>query len=305
MKTRLNSMNDFRRLACGALGAITLFVLGGLALPAHAQVNSPVGTWDCLMAGGGQKGIAFLDFSIDSESGEYVLQGYELIAESVNTANRSGDGRNLGGGIGRGISDTGTNASTQVNIFGFTPVSGTWSYDDKGRVIGYISFTVEDPIGSSNFVVNAVSFVGKARANKRLNLVASTTFGRVTYHGVPLVPVTGVNGLDFSGTSWYGTKRQSKQDYQEFFTLTASGLMPNIYDLNGQGPGYTYSLGECMISSSKKIGFALFEVTDTNSMLRASVGSFINNRKSVRGNTKGIIEPGTNITFKATMNPPN
>ena len=151
------------------------------------------------------------------------------------------------------------------------------------------------PVGGDQ--TNSISFQGKAAAGKRLSLVASTSFGRVTYRGVPFRTTL----PDISG-NWYGTKKQQGQSFLEFFDLTPS-TFPNIYYMDGHGPAYTYTNGMCMVSAQKKIGFALLESDGTNTTLRATFGGFNSNSRNTKGNTKGVIDPGTRIHFKAAKSP--
>lgn len=292
---------------CGIAVAATLLVCAGTASFCQAQTppQSPAGAWDCVTHGGGQSGLAYINFDTNG-SPPYSLSGYELLASTPVSGSNDG-GRNPGGGAGRGDSLPSTSTSTNgatgaTNVFGFGPVSGSWAYDEKGRVIGNITYQIESPLGSGNYVTNAVSFVGKVVPGKRLTLVASTSLGRVAYRGVPTVAVTDSTGSSFDGSFWQGLKKQSGVKYQEFFSLSSAGLPdPNIYNMVGSGPGYTYYSGICMISSKRKIGFSLIESggSTTNGLLRATVGSFVNNNRKSAANTKGVIEPDTKIHFNA------
>lgn len=290
-------------MLCGIAVAATLVVFAGTASFCHAQTppKSPAGAWDCVTHGGGQSGLAYLNFDTNG-SPPYSLSGYELLASTPASSSNDG-GRNPGGGAGRGDSLPSTNSATgATKVFGFSDVSGSWAYDEKGRVIGNLTYAVESSAGSGNYVTNAVSFVGKVVPGKRLTLVASTSFGRVAYRGVPTVAVTDSTGSSFDGSSWQGIKKQAGVSYQEFFSLSSAETPdPNIYNMIGSGPGYTYYAGVCMISSKRKIGFSLIESSGspTNGLLRASVGSFVNNSRKSAANTKGIIEPNTKIHFNA------
>ena len=142
---------------------------------------------------------------------------------------------------------------------------------------------------------NAISFVGKAVAGKRLTLVSSTSFGKVNYTGIPAVALT-----DFSGSSWSGMKRSNGQFFVEFFNMSSPGdaSYPNIYPVSGAGPGYSLQ-GHAMISAQKKIGFSV----RANGVLRASVGSFNLNARNgtAKATTKGIEQPGSAINFNASL----
>jgi hypothetical protein len=148
---------------------------------------------------------------------------------------------------------------------------------------------------------NAISFVGKVVPGKRFTIVSSTSYGKVTYKGVPSMLITNLpaaGGTDFDGSFWYGIKTANKQKFNEFFSLSGT-TVPNIYSVDGTGPGYSYSDGTCMISKQKKIGFTFVE----SGNLRASVGSFSNTKKAASAKTKGLEDPDLPITFNATLLP--
>jgi hypothetical protein len=99
------------------------------ALRSFAQ-SSPVGTWDCLMSGT-RSGVAYLTFS--EENGG----SFDLTAVIVPNS-RSPKVSLLAGDIGTnglGSNPQPTNSLTQ--IFGSENVTGTWGFDNKGRVIGH------------------------------------------------------------------------------------------------------------------------------------------------------------------------
>jgi|GEM_PF-2073121 len=283
-------------------GCLATLALGAILMGTDAsavQFNSPLGSWDCVMSGGGQAGLAVITFGTNQDSyGNFSLTGYELLASLPITASSATNPRGAGG-VGRtnGNSNSSTNAASgSTNIFGFVPsVQGPWNYDSAGRVIGYFFFPVAIPAGSTNFVTNAISFVGTVVPKKRLTIIASTSFGKVVYSGVPFVTLT--NNL--SG-SWNGLKVVQNQPFQEFFALTPSGT-PNLYWVNGGGPGYIYNNGYCLLSAQKQLGFTMLEMTSaTNGLLRASVGPFISNKAITTARTKGVIQPDSPLSFNAT-----
>jgi hypothetical protein len=168
------------------------------------------------------------------------------------------------------------------------------------------SFTLTPGAGTGT---NLISFVGTVVPNKRLALVASTSFGKVTYSGVPLVP----SRYDLSGP-WYAYKTQ-KQAMLEFFSLTPFtahnpwsveypdlGQYPNIYyTLDGIGPASSF-FGISMLSTRNKVGF-IFETTASgasNVVLSATYGTLSASRRATNAVTKGIEEPLTSTSFKAT-----
>jgi hypothetical protein len=133
-------------------------------------------------------------------------------------------------------------------------------------------------------VTNFVSFSAKVVPEKRLTLVATTTFGSVSFRGVPAAPVA---PADLTGP-WYGSRKQDGVSTFEFFDIQDtlySNLYP-LYAVQGEGPGYAYD-GVALVSSQKKIAFALSVApdTDTNSV-RAVFGAI--NTKALRASIRGI-----------------
>jgi hypothetical protein len=273
-----------------AVALATLLALGGFSAAAQSR-NTPVGpTWDCLLSGSGQQGIAFLTFSND-----FTFTGYQLLAGKQNAASSVGEeGRNIGGGVDRGISVDGSAPSGGggTTLFGFGFIDGPWRYDEKGRVVGYFveavdrvttittnqiitlrtnetyewDYTQTPPVILTNFTVtistnsayvtnttattNAVSFSAKVVPGKNLNLVSSTPNGKVTYRGVPQKPLQ----TPITG-SWQGTKKKDGQSFLEFFSLLPT-VVPNLFvTTNGTGPDFKFG-GVSMVSVKKKSGFA-------------------------------------------------
>jgi len=296
-----NTSSAFGRTA-GAAATIAALLLAG-ALTSRAQVQKPPygTTWDCLMSGSGQQGIAFLTFSND-----FTFNGYQLLVgrQSATSASSSG-GRNDGGDPGRYPSSNTNSVGGGTNLFGFGPVAGPWRYDEKGRVIGYfievlnqqtsittnftlttITETTTNMItnldgtitySTSNIVLiatntiyitntsgttNGISFSAKVTPGKHLSLVSSTPYGKVSYNGVPQAQKP--IPAPISG-SWYGTKKENGQNTLELFNLFPTDVQ-NIYmTTNGQGPGISF-FGYAMVSAQKKMGFAFqtFPGTVTN-----------------------------------------
>ena len=214
--------------------------------------------------------------------------------------------------MGRSIStDTNAPPSGGTNLIGFSPVTGPWWFDEKGRVIGYFSVvggfhtcvtnvtvtpgTSNDITGvvtlsQTNVVIdcggitNAISFVAKVVGGKRLTLVSSTPSGKVSYKGVPYK-----NILPGIGGSWYATKKENNQQFLERFNLTSFAIanpfwgiaditnFPNIYfSADGAGPALIFN-AFCMLSSQKKIAFT-FETfpagaTDITSTTEGKLGA--------------------------------
>jgi hypothetical protein len=193
-----------------------------------------------------------------------------------------------------------TNAAITTNV--------AWGPAPDGE-----SGTVAVSFVNTNFTLgvvgvnNNVSFVGKVIPGKRLTMVGNSLFGRFTIIGVPLVPIT--TALPVDGFFWTGTKVEGGAQYQERFTLTADPIIPNLYEVNGQGPSYTYNGTNsfCMISSKKRIAFVIEEIAagDTDpSVGRATFGTLISNSKAIGTKGLGDSSDATDlIQFNANLSP--
>jgi hypothetical protein len=185
-----------------------------------------------------------------------------------------------------------TNASSLGDEFCVTRTIGTNS-------AGLYTNLVSCYVITANAITNQLSFVGTVVPGKRLTLVVSSPAGKVTFSGVPNVPLTDISG------NWYGSERVGQLWYTEFFTLTPSTLGPNIYAVDGSGPGYTYS-GMAMLSPQKKLGFSLgiyplfgAELLDGPQEVRAVVGPL--NLKRLGGTLHGLEGPGTDANHRLTF----
>ena len=243
MKTKL-TIAGAGRIRRHALTAALAALAGVATLAQAATFNSPVGKWDCLMSGGGQEGITVIEFFDTGSPTGRTFYGYQLLSTTPKKAKSSG-GRSPGQKQpdieARGWPDSSVDStSSTTNLFGLNDFSGPWDYDSSGRVVGQFVQLVanyDDPDSPST---NGVSFSAKVSPGKRLTIASSTPNGKVTYRGVPLEFAGGISG------NWQGVKKQNKQEFVEFFTLTAftnSLLFPNLYIAQGSGPGYYYSNG--------------------------------------------------------------
>ena len=248
---------NFGSLLRGALTLIGLAVCGASLSQAAAPV-SPVGTWDFLVSGThGQKGMAFLTFS-DNGSNR-TFSGFELLVSSPSSFGEIEDSRNAGLDVTRkgfeaGPSETNGALTTLV---GFSSVSGPWSYDSKGRVVGYFTQPVNaggqvtnyTSVCVSNqfvFTTNSLVFVTNlsfcfSTATFSTNVVwtdptnASTTFTfNNTNFTVSLSTVETVNQVSFSGKVVPG-KRFTLKGSTSFGNSTFRGVpyTSNLKDLSG------------------------------------------------------------------------
>jgi len=315
-------------------GAAAATVTLSCALPLHARAaafDSPVGDWDVVMTARHQ-GLAIVSFADDGTfSMGAILVPKPRPLPSSNTSDRgqtddSRDGSggtdviilpahtNLFGGFSIPQSDT-VNGDGSVNHVGVD--SGHWSFDTKGRIVGFYTdvsgydvcttnlVLVNNPITGGvdtniviecNRLTNAISFVGTVTPGKRLTLVASTPDGKSVYTGVP---VNAVILPDLSG-NWAGIKTDDHLTYNEFFTLSAN-LTPNSYTVNGGGPGYIYG-GTALLSKSGKFAMTL-DINpgdDTSKVhIRAVMGTL--NKRKFSFRTMGLDEisgdPENHILF--------
>ena len=174
-------------------------------------------------------------------------------------------------------------ASTNITWTSPVPYSHTFTFDNPNYVV----------VPTAAEITNTVSFKGTVTPGKRLTLVAVSSYGKVTFNGVPYKTTL----TDLTG-NWYGTKTAGGPAVTEFFTLAPSSV-PNVYFMDGQGPGYSYNNGVCVLSAQKKIGFNVLEGGET---LRATYGSFAVKKGIPTAATKGIIESsGSTAKFDAAL----
>jgi hypothetical protein len=304
------------RIGLGCSLALSLVLFGSPANTASAQSVSPAGTWDFVISGA-ERGIAYITFD---DAG--FLTGYEAIAPSkpdddpIETERTAGD-------QGRIISESDSSDGTTVtNILGFALLSGTWSYDINGRVVGVYTegsenrscttnqeitavvsnaiidfktnivtitvtnyFTNEVVNCVTNPVTNGISFTAVVRPD-RIVMKTTGANGKMTLKGIPAA-----DGPDFSG-SFYANAKKAGFKYTEFLTFVPSAEFFNGYEVFGQGPGYEL-IGIALISNQKKLGLVSVSSAE-NAPLTSAIGTVNANRgraslslvdlDSVRGN---------------------
>ena len=160
-------------------------------------------------------------------------------------------------------------------------------------------------IGSAEST-NIVSFVGTSVLGKKLTLICTTTFGKVTFKGVPAV-----KNVDISG-NWIGAIHHNGITANELFSLTAFSPsanpfptdfpdianFPNLFfTTNGLGAGYTFG-GVAMVSQQKTVGFT---ITNSAGTLRAVIGTLKPTRFGTTATTKGVESPLNAVDFSATL----
>lgn len=187
---------------------------------------------------------------------------------------------------------------TETNFVGETIfcVRNTISTNDGGASFGIEEICYTN-VTTCSALTNAISFTGKVVEGKRITLVASTPFGDTTYRGVPAESLDDISG------DYYGSMKRGQQTFQEFFSLGAVDFgFPNIYEVAGTGPGYSYH-GSVILSSKKKMSFVVGidppNPTNSVEVIRAVTGGF--KPSKVSANLKGLEQPGGTITNRITF----
>jgi hypothetical protein len=319
----LSDMKTNTLCTCARVSGQTA-ALAGLVLVASLEISSaqpspkrsPVGTtWDCVLSGRSQRGLALLEFDEDGSGlgGTFRVLKFtaripktNIVLSVVNT-NLTEIGRD-GTEIGRnGTSTPGSStnnnpvaqSSGQTNylfVFGASGGEGPWTYDDRGRVIGFFAEVIKGPNGS---FTNPISLIGTAVAGKRIVMTGYTSLGKISLVGIPQkTTLPNISGR------WYGYKKVSSLLSIDFFDLDPTAV-PNMYTLTGEGPGVALA-GEAFLSSWKRMAFVVNTTPDgggTN-VLSATVGSFVANRRGTNVVTRGIEAPNSALSFKATWQRP-
>jgi hypothetical protein len=263
-----------KRLALAA--ALLLGVCGASA----QEPFSPAGTWD-LVISGAEKGVAYITF--DDEGG---LSGFEVLVPSKPGEPESE--RNDGSTAGRVTTPGPTEGTTVDRLFGFASITGTWTYDINGRVIGVYTegsdnkscstnleittvvsnaiidyktnivtitvtnfFTNEVTICVTNPVTNGVSFMAVVKPD-RISIKTTGTNGNTTLKGIPAMELP-----DLSGPYYAQARKEGLPEYNEFLTLIPVLDVPGLYEVTGQGAGYEYT-GKAVVSGKKKMGLVIF-----------------------------------------------
>lgn len=268
--------------------------------------------WDFIVSGGGQDGVMFLHFTKDLDpitglptfEGVLVYAGKKSIPFDPRSTGVSGRTNattpgftNLfGGGFIQGtVGTVADNGGPNDWLPDSTGMRGDWFYNTKGQLVGsYFTVIFLDPTGVTA-TTNNVSFVGNV-STKRLTLKASSGFGGFSAVGVPLVATT----APVAQAPWSVTRNVSGNLYLETFSMIPSNVT-NMFLLQGTGPSYTISTNSsfCLISSQKKIGFAIEEMTGTNgTATTGTFGTFTASKNSITVKTGGLMSTSANrITF--------
>lgn len=283
---RFLKVTNWRAILLGAL----VLALCGNGTPLQAQ-SSPVGDWDFVLSGN-QRGVAQVTFAND-----FTLSGIEIITvkpiRSTETPEDDSDERNPSTETGGGSTDPVT------NYYGAAVLTGVWTYDAKGKVIGVISES-----GVTNSITNGISFRAVVRPGVRMSMSAIRNGQRISYRGVPYVTLA-----DFSG-NYYGYGKRDTKQFNELLTMSPSAdpdfaplSLGNLYDVAGLGPAYPTE-GMALVSRQKYIALVSLSYETTNGILRSIVGPFKLSRGS--GSLRGVSENGedeVNVRMKILRQP--
>lgn len=286
--------------------AALLFALVGTSAEATPFGDPTTNDWDCVMTGGGQDGVMFLHFTTDVDplTGLFTFEGVFALGGSRSNpfSARGGTGSGRTNSVPVGF----TNIFAGFTLQGpssvpndWTPISSgnrpDWFWNAKGQLVGSFYFPV---VFGSVTNTNNVSFVGTVTPMKSLTLLASSPYGNIHFHGIPLVATT-APVTDFN---WSGQRTQDGVTMGQIFTMFPTSV-PNLFALTGAGPDITYAPGSfCLISSQKRIGFSIYELAGTNFLgTVGTAGRFVSTKNSISFSTVGYSTISTNrIRFSAS-----
>jgi hypothetical protein len=282
MKTNLSTgIRSLRNLPATIVAAALL--AGSFTTASRgAAFDSPSGlTWDFVISGP-RNGVAYITFTGTTGG---TLSGREILVPRKKSVPNPTDER---GGNDQRNPDGSSSSTNQVDqVFGPADITGSWSFDTSGKVVGFFAESTNSPVG----------FRASVTQGSKMTMLASIPAGKSTYTGRPAVLLVG----NYAG-AWNGFKSQNNQTLVEIFNMTLTGATgPNEFAASGTQAGYSYS-GIAIISVQKKIAFGL-DVSDGH--MRTTFGSF--NLKSAKATTKGWDQlegpPGAKATFKVEQQP--
>jgi len=178
-----------------------------------AAPASPVGTWEVALSGADQ-GTAYVTFEDDSD-----FTGYGLSRDSL----------------------------------GLFTLSGTWTVNDAGQLIGNYTETI-----NGGTVTGTVTGTLTAKlAPKAITGSIAATNGNFTFKAKPEVATQNLTG------SWAAIASVGKQRLPELYQITPSAL-PHIYQIEGTGisplSGQYSILGTVLAGASDKVEVVAFSL---------------------------------------------
>jgi hypothetical protein len=270
--------------------APALALLAGSVPQAQAAAfDSPVGAWDFTLSGKAQ-GIAQITFNGDGSIDGYVQIYTTKKVPEPNPRGGPDDGSRTG--------DTNTPPAF-TNYFGSATIEGRWSFDEKGKIMGYLNegnFVITST--STNASTNSITFNGKVSlgTSPRVTLQGSGPLGKVTYSGIPDGPLLDIGGV------YSATGKRGGTTSVEFFTLTSQGGNNNRYNVTaGSSPGAAYT-GTASLSGRKQFSMVVSGLGSGGFNLTALVGSIKTN--TFKATLKGRDSLHGNVTLKTFPTPP-
>ena len=236
--------------------SVFVFVVGMgclLGLGAVAQTtDSPLGTWEAeLAASGGDRATCYMTFLDDA-----TWSGYGISTRSLGP---------------------------------FTIV-GTWSNDDKGRVIG--AATLFMPTGDL-----VTTLLGRVKGDKLRATVRKAAGGEFK-----MKAETATAPVDVSGNWTAEVRTRQSKDFQSW-TLTASTNTLGWFDLAGMGvgPGGAFTVtGALVVTSNRRAsGYTLTDLGVSGVVTSSFSGRF--QSSSRRGTFRGRDHAGHDVVIKAAV----
>jgi hypothetical protein len=280
-----------KRLSLAAASALAL--LAGTAPPAPAApFDSPVGAWDFTLSGNAQ-GIAQITFNADGTIDGYVQLYTTKKAAEPNPRGSAEEAARQ--------SDTSMTNSTPpvTNYFGSAGIEGRWSFDERGKIIGYLNegnFTITS--SSTNAATNHITFNGVVRlgTSPRVTLQGRGPVGKVTYTGIPDAPLLDIGGV------YSATGNRGNSPTVEFFTLTSQGGNNNSYNVTaGSSPGFGFT-GIALLSGRKLFSMVTTSQGTNGYYLTALVGSIKTN--TATASLKGRENASGKVSLRMFPTPP-
>ncbi len=259
-------MNFLRRIRRN----IALAVLSGLLPTAHAALaqTSPVGSWDIVLGGRYQRGLAQINFQPDG-----TINGVAVFTIQGNHLSH-------------------TNGSyVYRHILGSALAQGEWAQNGPNRITGYLNLI---GTGATTGETNGFSLSGVAQPT-RLNLLAHGPAGKVSLRGLPLI---GTNFSNLPGTNYVGRAQLRRVPFPLIEIFTPTEVAPNHYAIAGGGPGYEFQ-GTLLVSRQRQA--ALYQertAVVTGSDLAAFAGPFNFLRRT--GTLKGCDGLNLNMRYRFT-----
>jgi hypothetical protein len=233
-----------------------------------AAFDSPVGPWDFTLSGKAA-GIAQMTFNADG-----TIDGNVQIYTKVKLPDPEDNPRGPADTTGSRNGTANTNTTYVTNYAGEAVIDGRWSFDAKGKLVGYLNeggYTYTTT--STNATTNGISFRGTVSlgAKPRMTLQGSGNVSR-TYSGIPETAL-----VDISGT-YTATGKRLGYASTEFFTLTSMGGNNNVYNVTqGSRPGFGFD-GRALLSGRKQVSMVTVSTPPSLYILTVLVGSINTNK---------------------------